>query len=140
MMLRAICAGVSGVIFGLGLLISGMNNPAKVRAFLDVFGNWGPELAAVMASAVLVFALAFWFGKSRNAPFFASTFHPPSLVKVDRRLLGGAALFGLGWGLVGLCPGPALVDLLSLDADIWLFVLALLLGNRAAHYLVGPAK
>lgn len=131
---------VSGMLFGLGLLVSGMNNPAKVRAFLDVFGHWEPALIAVMGSAVTVFALAFWFSKKRKTPLCANAFHEPTLKKIDLRLLGGAVLFGIGWGLVGLCPGPALVNLLSLDPGVLLFLAALLMGNRLAHHLVGPAK
>src|SRR5690554_8049689 len=87
----------SGFIFGIGLLYSGMNNPAKVRAFLDVFGAWEPALIAVMGSAVTVFALAFWLGRKRSAPVCASVFHEPTLTRIDARLLSGAMLFGVGW-------------------------------------------
>jgi uncharacterized membrane protein YedE/YeeE len=131
---------LSGLVFGLGLLVSGMNNPQKVRGFLDIFGNWQPELIAVMGSAVTLFAIAFWFSKKRKAPVCADAFHEPTLKKIDKRLLGGAVLFGIGWGLVGLCPGPALVNLLTFDPGVLLFIAALLMGNRLAHYLVGPAK
>ena len=133
-------AFVSGVLFGLGLLISGMNNPAKVRAFLDLFGNWRPELIAVMGSAVVIFALAFQLRKNRPQPLCADAFHEPTLKKTDARLLTGAVMFGVGWGLVGLCPGPALVNILNLNPDVLLFIAALLVGNRLAHYLVGPVK
>tara|TARA_B100001109_G_scaffold188167_1_gene154759 strand:+ start:36908 stop:37354 length:447 start_codon:yes stop_codon:yes gene_type:complete len=133
-------AFVSGVLFGLGLLISGMNNPAKVRAFLDLFGNWRPELIAVMGSAVVIFALAFQLSKKRRQPLCADAFHEPTLKKTDARLLTGAVMFGVGWGLVGLCPGPALVNILNLNPDVLLFIAALLVGNRLAHYLVGPVK
>ena len=131
---------LSGLIFGLGLLVSGMNNPEKVRAFLDIFGNWQPALIAVMGSAVTIFAIAFWFSKKRKAPLCADAFHEPTLKKIDKRLLSGAVLFGIGWGLVGLCPGPALVNLLTFDPGVLLFIAALLMGNRLAHHLVGPAK
>ncbi|WP_430460293.1 DUF6691 family protein [Thalassolituus sp. LLYu03] len=133
-------AFASGLLFGLGLLVSGMNNPAKVRAFLDVFGAWQPALIAVMGSAVTIFAIAFWFSKKRKAPVCADAFHEPSLKRIDVRLLAGAVLFGIGWGLVGLCPGPALVNLLTFDPGVLLFLAALLMGNRLAHHLVGPAK
>lgn len=129
-----------GFIFGLGLLLSGMNNPAKVRAFLDVFGHWGPELIAVMGSAVVIFALAFKLSGRLRKPLFAQAFHEPTLKLIDWRLLAGAVLFGIGWGLVGLCPGPALVDVFSGQVEILLFVAAMVLGNRVAHYLIGPAK
>jgi len=133
-------AFICGVLFGLGLLISGMNNPAKVRAFLDLFGDWQPALIAVMGSAVVIFALFFQLGKKRKQPFCADSFHEPTLKKIDLRLLSGAAMFGIGWGLVGLCPGPALVNILNLNPDILLFVVALLVGNRLAHYFIGPVK
>ena len=131
---------LSGVLFGAGLLLSGMNNPEKVRAFLDVFGVWQPALIAVMASAVLIFGLAFALSQRMDKPWFAERFHVPSLLDIDRRLLFGAVLFGVGWGLVGLCPGPALVNLFSFDHRILLFLLALLIGTRIAHAVVGPAK
>ena len=138
--LVALVALVSGLSFGLGLLVSGMNNPAKVRGFLDVFGQWQPELIAVMGAAVLTFALAYWLSGRLSKPLVSGVFHPPKLASVDLRLLTGAVMFGIGWGMVGLCPGPALVDLLSFDARILWFVLALLAGNRLAHWLVGPAR
>lgn len=138
--LASILPLISGALFGAGLLLSGMNDPQKVRAFLDIFGAWQPALIAVMASAVLVFALAFRFSRTMNKPWFADRFHAPSLNGIDRRLVTGAVLFGVGWGLVGLCPGPALVNVLSFDPHIALFLVALLIGNRLAHLLIGPAK
>ena len=139
-LLNPLVALLSGLLFGIGLLVSGMNNPAKVRAFLDVFGAWEPALVAVMGAAVTVFALAFWLSRKRAAPFCADAFHEPTLTRIDARLLSGAILFGVGWGLVGLCPGPALVNTLSFDPGVLLFIAALLAGNRLAHGLVGPAK
>lgn len=135
-----IIAFVSGVLFGLGLLISGMNDPAKVRAFLDVLGEWRPDLIAVMASAVITFFIAFQFSRRQTKPFFAAAFTIPSMSIIDVRLLTGASMFGIGWGLIGLCPGPALVDILSGNESILLFVAALIVGNRLAHVLVGPVK
>lgn len=139
-MSRYLVALTSGFIFGLGLMISGMNDPAKVRAFLDIFGQWEPALIAVMGSAVVVFAITYHLSQRMKQPLFAFHFHTPTLKQIDLRLLSGAALFGIGWGLVGLCPGPALVDVLSLNTDILIFVACLLLGNRLAHHFVGPAK
>ncbi|MGB1091339.1 MAG: DUF6691 family protein, partial [Oceanobacter sp.] len=127
-------------IFGLGLLVSGMNNPAKVRGFLDLFGDWQPALIGVMGPAVVLFAIAFAFSKRTQKPWFGQQFHEPVLQQIDARLLLGAVMFGMGWGLVGLCPDPALVNLASLDARILGFVAMILIGNRLAHYLVGPAK
>ena len=138
--MTALIAFASGLLIGLGLLVSGMNNPAKVRGFLDVFGAWKPELIAVMGAAVITFALAFHLSRRLRRPFAGGEFHPPTLSVIDARLLGGAVLFGIGWGLVGLCPGPALVNLLSLKPEVIWFLLALLVGNRLAHYLVGPAR
>lgn len=137
---KLITALISGFVFGLGLMISGMNNPAKVRAFLDVFGQWGPELAAVMGGAVVVFMLAFRLSGQMKAPLFALNFHAPTLQQIDARLLVGAAMFGVGWGMVGLCPGPTLVNFLSFNSEVLWFLAALLVGNRLAHTLVGPAK
>lgn len=138
--IRGLIALISGFVFGLGLLYSGMNNPAKVRAFLDVFGAWQPALMAVMVSAVLVFMLAYFVSGKFKRPLFALHFHRPTIAQIDKRLLIGAVLFGIGWGMIGLCPGPALANILSFNKEILLFVLALFVGNRLAHYLIGPAK
>jgi uncharacterized membrane protein YedE/YeeE len=131
---------IAGVLFGLGLLLSGMTNPEKVRGFLDIFGDWQPALIAVMVSAIIIFALAFALSNKMKQPWFHSTFHKPSLTVLDSRLFIGAALFGIGWGMVGLCPGPALLNIMTGQEDILIFILALLVGNRIAHYSVGPAK
>lgn len=131
---------ISGFLFGLGLLVSGMNNPAKVQAFLDATGDWQSELMAVMGSAVIVFGIAFKLSEKMKAPWFHNNFHRPSLNDIDGRLLVGAGMFGVGWGLVGLCPGPALLDVMSGNAEVLVFVLSLLIGNRLAHRFVGPAK
>jgi uncharacterized membrane protein YedE/YeeE len=131
---------VAGIVFGLGLLISGMTNPAKVRGFLDVFGDWQPALIAVMASAIVIFAVAYHFSKNMKQPWFYNFFHKPSLTVIDARLLIGAALFGIGWGMVGLCPGPALLNIMTGQEDILIFILALLVGNRIAHFSVGPTQ
>jgi len=131
---------ISGFLFGLGLLVSGMNNPAKVQAFLDLTGSWQPELMAVMGSAVVVFAIAYKLSDKMKSPWFHQNFHRPSLNSIDSRLLVGAGMFGIGWGLVGLCPGPALLDIMSGSEEIAVFVFCLLLGNRLAHWFVGPAK
>jgi uncharacterized membrane protein YedE/YeeE len=131
---------VAGIVFGVGLLISGMTNPAKVRGFLDVFGDWQPALIAVMASAIVIFALAYYFSNKMKQPWFQKVFHKPSLTVIDTRLFIGAALFGIGWGMVGLCPGPALLNVMTGQEDILVFILALLVGNRIAHFSIGPAK
>ena len=130
----------AGVLFGLGLLLSGMTNPQKVRGFLDIFGDWQPALMAVMVSAIIVFALAYALSHKLKQPWFHTIFHRPSLTQLDARLLIGAALFGIGWGMVGLCPGPALLNIMTGQEDILMFIVALLVGNRIAHFTVGPAK
>lgn len=131
---------LAGILFGLGLLVSGMTNPEKVRGFLDLFGDWQPALMAVMVSAIAVFAIAYAVSNKMKQPWFHSVFHKPSLTRLDARLITGAALFGIGWGMVGLCPGPALLNIMTGQEDILLFIFALLVGNRIAHYSVGPAK
>jgi uncharacterized membrane protein YedE/YeeE len=118
----------AGLIFGLGLLISGLANPTKVLAFLDLFGQWDPSLALVMAGAVAVSALGHAVAKRRGTPFFASKLDLPTRRDLDPRLILGAAIFGLGWGLVGLCPGPALVISTVAPRQAGLFVTAMLAG------------
>ena len=118
----------SGLIFGLGLLISGMNEPEKVLGFLDFFGAWDATLAFVMVGAVAVAGAGFALARRRSAPLFAAGFAWPSRNDIDAPLLIGSALFGVGWGLSGICPGPALVNLEGLTAPIVVFVAAMGLG------------
>lgn len=102
---------IAGLVFGVGLILSGMVDPAKVLNFLDVAGTWDPSLAFVMAGAIGVAAPGFWLVRRRAAPLAESTFHvPPADAPIDRGLLVGSAVFGVGWGLSGFCPGPALVS------------------------------
>ncbi|MEM5516258.1 DUF6691 family protein [Henriciella sp. AS95] len=107
-MARNVAALFAGLIFGLGLVISQMVNPAKVIAFLDIFGDWDPSLALVMGGALLVTAIGYRLVWTRRRPFFESKFLLPGNRQVDSKLAIGAVLFGIGWGLVGLCPGPAI--------------------------------
>lgn len=103
---------VAGLIFGVGLILSGMIDPAKVQNFLDVAGTWDPSLAFVMAGAIGVAAPGFWLVRKRAAPLVGDKFLvPPADAPVDAKLVGGAAVFGIGWGLAGFCPGPALASL-----------------------------
>lgn len=138
--MKIVAPFLAGILFGLGLLVSGMTNPEKVRGFLDLFGNWQPALMAVMVSAIAVFAVAYALSNKMKQPWFHSVFHKPSLTRLDARLITGAALFGIGWGMVGLCPGPALLNIMTGQEDILIFILALLVGNRVAHFTIGPAK
>jgi uncharacterized membrane protein YedE/YeeE len=130
--LAVFAALASGLLFGLGLTISQMLNPAKVIAFLDVAGNWDPSLALVMAAAIPVAALGFSLSAGRTTPLCAARFNPPGRSEIDRSLIVGAVLFGSGWGLVGYCPGPAVAALSVGGFRTALFVGAMLVG-MAAH-------
>jgi uncharacterized membrane protein YedE/YeeE len=117
-----------GLVMGLGLSISRMINPAKVLGFFDVAGHWDPTLAIVMGSALAVNAVGYWLVTKRPHPLFAAVFSIPTRKEIDGRLLGGAALFGVGWGMVGLCPGPAITSTVFGYWQIWLFVAAMIVG------------
>jgi len=117
-----------GLVFGIGLLISGMTDPTKVLGFLDLFGAWDATLAFVMAGAVAVSSAGFALARRRGAPVLAAKSLWPSRSDIDASLVIGSALFGLGWGLVGLCPGPALVNLAGLSLPVVLFVAAMAAG------------
>jgi len=132
---KVVIALISGLLFGAGLAYSGMADPARVQSFLDLFGNWDPTLAFVMGGAVLPMAVA-WMIKSRLAsPLAATSFDLPGTSKIDRSLAIGAILFGMGWGIAGLCPGPALADLALAPKAVLPFVVAMLVG-MAAHRLI----
>lgn len=130
-MLMIVASLACGFIFGLGLLIAGMVNPLKVLAFLDVFGAWDPSLAVLMVSALAVSSAGFAIARGRGRPLLAPQSLWPTKADIDRPLLIGAALFGIGWGLVGLCPGPALEGLASLSPGIIAFVAAMAAGMVA---------
>ncbi|MDQ3040494.1 MAG: YeeE/YedE family protein [Pseudomonadota bacterium] len=119
---------VAGVLFGVGLAMSGMTDPQRVLGFLDVFGDFDPSLLFVLGGAVAVTATAFRFVLRRPAPMFANSFQISHLRSVDRQLLGGATLFGIGWGIAGYCPGPALAGLGVLSREALWFVPAMLAG------------
>ncbi|WP_343346270.1 DUF6691 family protein [Sphingomicrobium sp. XHP0239] len=125
---------LAGILFGAGLAVSGMLDPLRVRGFLDLFGAWDPTLAFVMGGASCVMAIAWAVQKRREAPIAAAQFHLPDTTKLDGRLIGGAALFGTGWGLSGLCPGPAIASLGVNFAQVAFFVVAMLVG-MALHDL-----
>ncbi len=130
-----VVALVVGLVFALGLGLGGMTQPARVRAFLDVAGDWDPSLAFVMLGAIAVYATAFPIVMRRPRPVLAASFQVPSRRDVDGRLVAGALLFGVGWGLAGLCPGPALTALASGESEAVLFVAAML-GGMMVHRLV----
>lgn len=121
-------AFVCGALFGVGLVISDMANPARVLAFLDIAGDWDGSLALVMAGALLPSALAYRLVRRRGTPLLAARLHIPERGPVDRRLVIGAALFGIGWGLAGICPGPAIVLLATAQPYALVFFAALLAG------------
>lgn len=131
-MMRVVFALLCGLIFGLGLVVSGMSNPAKVQNFLDIAGQWDPSLAFVMGGAIAVTLPAFALLRQRQKPFFSGTFEFPTPADLDKRLLLGAALFGVGWGLGGLCPGPAVTAISAGHSGILVFVLAMLAGMTGA--------
>jgi uncharacterized protein len=126
---RAAAACASGVLFGAGLALSGMTDPHKVLGFLDVFGRWDASLLCVMVGAIGVHALSYRLIRRRAAPLFARGFALPTRRDLDAKLLIGAAIFGVGWGLGGYCPGPSLVALPSLGLGVALFVAAMGLGT-----------
>jgi uncharacterized membrane protein YedE/YeeE len=136
--MRGAGALIAGLVFGLGLAISEMINPAKVLAFLDIAGSWDPSLALVMAGALTVTAVGFRLAQRRTAPWLAPRFEIPRGGKIDGALLAGAAIFGIGWGLVGFCPGPAIASLAFANTGSLVFVAAMLGG--AALYTVSSRR
>ena len=136
--MRILVALLSGLVFGLGLMLSDMVNPARVLAFLDLFGDWDITLAFVMAGGLAVSAGAWAVAGNLEAPAFGGVLPGAPKGAIDAKLIGGAALFGLGWGLVGVCPGPALTGLLIGGWPITLFVAAMLAGMFAHDALIAP--
>jgi len=128
---KTISAGITGLIFGLGLTIAEMTNPAKVLAFLDLFGNWDPSLALVMGAAFLVTLAGYRLSWLRKQPVFAEQFQIPGNRQIDSRLAIGALLFGIGWGLAGLCPGPAIAALGFGGTKALMFIAAVVAGVLA---------
>lgn len=132
-----------GLLFGTGLLVSGMTSPQKVQDFLDFTGRWDPSLSLVMGAALLVSVLTFPQIVKRSTPLFGHKFHLPTAKDIDPKLVLGAALFGTGWGLSGFCPGPAMVGLATGSASALMFVVAMLLGmalHRTYHDLRNPSQ
>lgn len=125
----------AGALFGVGLAVSGMLIPDKVLNFLDVAGHWDPSLALVMGAAVAVTLPGYFWVMRKSQPLLAERFQVPTNRQIDRRLLLGASLFGLGWGLSGLCPAPALVNIATGLSDVLIFVVAMLAGMWLFHRL-----
>lgn len=126
--MQLIMAWMAGLVFGIGLIVSGMTNPAKVIGFLDLAGRWDPSLAFVMGGAILVGVVAFGFARKREHSLLGAAMRLPTATRVDRRLVIGSLAFGTGWGLAGYCPGPALASLASGGLEPVLFSLAMLAG------------
>lgn len=129
--MRNLFAALSGGLFGLGLMISGMTDTRKVQGWLDIFGDWDPTLAFVMAGAILPMAVAWRLTRDRR-PVLGGDFPAPPEPKVGRNLVIGSLMFGAGWGLVGYCPGPALASLSYGGTSVWIFTLAMVAGMAAA--------
>lgn len=133
--MQAVATWLTGLVFGIGIAVSGMMNPAKVLNFFDIAGSWDPSLAFVMGGAVTVTALGYRLVLRRPAPVFARSFALPSARQIDMRLIGGAAIFGIGWGIAGFCPGGALPALGTLTPAVFVFVAALVAGMALARRL-----
>lgn len=119
---------LSGMLFGAGLALGGMTNPARVRGFLDIFGAWDPTLAFVMGGAIFVMAIAWRIQRRMARPIFAEKFALPDSSDLTPRLIGGSAIFGVGWGIAGLCPGPGIAALVIEPASAALFLVSMLVG------------
>lgn len=139
-MKQMVFAALAGIFFGAGLAISGMTNPEVVLAFLTLDANWNPALIGVMGSAVVVSTIGFAIARRRARPFADSEFHEPQAKQVDRRLMIGSALFGVGWGLSGYCPGPAFVGAASLDYRALVFMAAFVIGLLLFELTLGRPR
>ena len=126
--MRFIFASISGLIFGFGLALGGMLNPSKVQGFLNIFGVWDPSLAFVMGGGIIVNAIGYYFVLKRDKPLFAEKFAIPTNKNIDKNLLIGSAVFGIGWGLAGLCPGPVISNVLLQPQDALTFLIIMIFG------------
>lgn len=136
--MKLLSAFIIGAIFGIGIVVSGMGDPAKVQNFFDLFGSWDPSLAFVMGGALLVFVPGYaLLVRPRQAPVLEPEFRLPQRTSVDARLVGGAAVFGVGWGIVGFCPGGAIPMLGTLDSRVFLFIAAMAAGMLLARFVSG---
>jgi uncharacterized membrane protein YedE/YeeE len=127
-MMQLLTAFIVGLVFGIGLILAGMTNPAKVQGFLDLAGDWDPSLAFVMGGAILVGAVGFRFARGRERALLGGAMRLPTAGTIDRRLVLGGLTFGIGWGLAGFCPGPALASLASGRSEPLIFAAAMVAG------------
>jgi uncharacterized membrane protein YedE/YeeE len=137
--MRAIAAFLCGLMLGAGLIVSQMTNPAKVIAFLDIGGRWDPSLALVMGSALVAAFAGFAWVERRGRPMLSGELALPPRWPMDRSLIGGAALFGIGWGIAGFCPGPALVGTAARSVDAAVFTVSMLAGMLVADRITAAA-
>lgn len=131
--MNLITALLSGFIFGAGLAVSGMTDTANVLGFLDLFGNWDPSLAFVMGGALLLTITGFYVILKKERPLLDSQFYLPDTTKIDKKLIVGAIFFGIGWGLYGYCPGPAVASIAYLEPETAIFLVSMILGMAAAR-------
>lgn len=136
--MKLLIAALSGALFGTGLLLSGMTDPAKVQGFLDIFGAWNPALAFVMGGALIPMAIAWRIAARRATALTGTTMPVPASPRIDWPLVTGSALFGIGWGWAGLCPGPALAQLAFPGTPTLIFVVAMLAGMVIARRIPRP--
>tara|TARA_B100000029_G_scaffold232344_1_gene229729 strand:+ start:393 stop:806 length:414 start_codon:yes stop_codon:yes gene_type:complete len=120
--MKSFISFISGIIFAVGLVISGMTNPQKVIGFLDILGNWDPSLAFVMGGAVSFNLITFYYIKKRKSPFYEAQFDYPLKTVIDIPLVLGAIIFGIGWAIMGVCPGPAVVNIVTLNSNVLIFL------------------
>jgi uncharacterized membrane protein YedE/YeeE len=133
--MQKLSAFIVGLLFGLGLILSGMTDPGKVQGFLDLFGNWDPSLAFVMGGAIAVGFFAYALAKQRTRSFLGGAMHLPKATSIDKRLVIGSLTFGAGWGLAGFCPGPGLVSMASGEVKGLVFVAAMVAGMAVFEWL-----
>lgn len=135
--MNLLTAFIAGLIFGMGLILSGMANPEKIIDFLDITGQWDPSLMFVMAGALIVSFFAFRYVKNRNQTCLKQAIQLPTSTRIDRRLVVGSIVFGAGWGMAGYCPGPALTSLLIWQLEPFIFVLSMLAGMGIYVWIAG---
>ena len=137
-MMNRVFSLLSGLIFGLGLTLSSMTNPSKVIGFLDITGTWDPSLMFVMIGAIAICSPIFYILRNKTKPYFALRFEIPKIKKIDKQLIFGSTLFGIGWGTVGFCPGPAISSLALLNPLSILFVISMIVGFYSSRII--PTK
>ena len=138
--MRLLTSLLAGLLFGLGMAISGMVDPARVIAFLDLAGDWDPSLAFVIVAAIGVMFVAVRIGRRQPAPLFDTRFHEPEFKRIDAPLVVGSALFGIGWGMSGICPGPAISLIAFWPSNLLLYLVALFLGSYAGALVVPSGR